>query len=79
MLSQLLVGGRSTIAGVGRGRRWSPPRSAVLFGVTAGYFGGWADDLLSMLANIFLVLPALPLLIVIFGFLRQGREPERPA
>ena len=32
----------------------------------------WADDLLSMLANFFLVLPALPLLIVIFGFLPQG-------
>jgi peptide/nickel transport system permease protein len=42
---------------------------AVLFGVTAGYLGGLSDDLLSMLANFFLVLPALPLLIVIFGFL----------
>jgi peptide/nickel transport system permease protein len=37
--------------------------------VTAGYLGGLADDLLSMLANIFLVMPALPLLIVVFGFL----------
>jgi peptide/nickel transport system permease protein len=37
--------------------------------VTAGYLGGLADDLLSMLANIFLVLPALPLLIIMFGFL----------
>jgi peptide/nickel transport system permease protein len=49
---------------------------AVLFGVTAGYFGGWGDDLLSMLANIFLVLPALPLLIVIFGFLGKGASPN---
>src|SRR6202050_937570 len=75
VLSHLLVGGRSTIlvsliAGV------AATVLAVLFGVSAGYFGGWADDLLSMLANIFLVLPALPLLIVIFGFLGKGANPN---
>src|SRR5215469_9867185 len=36
---------------------------SVVVGVTAGYLGGLADDLLSMLANIFLVMPALPLLV----------------
>ena len=39
-------------------------------------FRSLADDLLSMLANIFLVLPALPLLIVIFGFLGRGADPN---
>ena len=68
VFSQLLTGGRSTVlvaflAGV------VATILAVLFGVTAGYLGGLSDDLLSMLANFFLVLPALPLLIVIFGFL----------
>ena len=68
VLSQLLAGGRSTIvvaflAGV------VATVIAVVVGVTAGYIGGLADDLLSMLANIFLVMPALLLLIVIFGFL----------
>ena len=68
VLSQLLAGGRSTIvvsflAGV------VATVIAVVVGVTAGYLGGLADDLLSMLANIFLVMPALLLLIVIFGFL----------
>ena len=38
---------------------------AVLIGVTAGYLGGTTDDGLSMLANIFLVIPALPLIIII--------------
>src|SRR5580692_4615557 len=70
VLSQLLVGGRSTIlvsliAGV------IATFLAVGFGVAAGYYGGWLDDGLSMLANIFLVMPALPLLIVIFGFLSK--------
>jgi peptide/nickel transport system permease protein len=74
-LSQLLVGGRSTIL-VSLIAGLAATALAVLFGVTAGYFGGGADDLLSMLANIFLVLPALPLLIVIFGFLGRGADPN---
>jgi peptide/nickel transport system permease protein len=75
VFSQLLVGGRSTIlvsliAGV------IATFLAVGFGIAAGYYGGWLDDLLSMLANIFLVLPALPLLIVIFGFLSKTANPN---
>jgi peptide/nickel transport system permease protein len=73
VLSQLLTGGRSTIvvaflAGV------VATVIAVVVGVTAGYLGGLADDLLSMLANIFLVMPALLLLIVIFGFLPASSD-----
>jgi peptide/nickel transport system permease protein len=69
VFSQLLAGGRSTIlvaflAGI------AATVLSVLVGVSAGYLHGrWADDFLSMLANFFLVMPALPLLIVIFGFL----------
>jgi len=75
VLSQLLVGGRSTIL-VSLVAGLAATVLAVLFGVAAGYFAGWSDDLLSMLANIFLVLPALPLLIVIFGFLGKGANPN---
>ncbi len=75
VFSQLLVGGRSTIL-VSLIAGAAATVLAVIFGVTAGYFGGWADDLLSMLANIFLVLPALPLLIVIFGFIGKGANPN---
>ncbi len=71
VLSQLLSGGRSTllvalIAGV------VATALSVIVGVTAGYLGGLADDALSMLANIFLVMPALPLLIILFGFLGRS-------
>jgi peptide/nickel transport system permease protein len=75
VLSQLLAGGRSTIL-VSLVAGLAATALAVLFGVAAGYFGGWSDDLLSMLANIFLVLPALPLLIVIFGFIGKGANPN---
>jgi peptide/nickel transport system permease protein len=41
---------------------------AMLVGVTAGYVGGWVDDALSFLTNVFLVLPGLPLLIVLASY-----------
>jgi peptide/nickel transport system permease protein len=68
VFSQLLAGGRSTVL-VAFLSGLAATLLSVVCGVTAGYLGGLADDLLSMLANFFLVLPALPLLIVIFGFL----------
>ena len=44
---------------------------SVLVGVTAAYLGGVWDDVLSMVTNVFLVIPALPLLIVLMGYLSQ--------
>jgi peptide/nickel transport system permease protein len=41
---------------------------SVLFGVTAGYLGGNADEGLSLIANVFLAIPALPLLIVLADY-----------
>ncbi|HEX9032958.1 MAG TPA: ABC transporter permease [Streptosporangiaceae bacterium] len=75
VLSQLLAGGRSTIL-VALISGLVATALAVIFGVTAGYYGGLLDDALSMLANIFLVMPALPLLIVIFGFLSRSANPS---
>ena len=69
VFSQLLVGGRSTIL-VALLAGLAATILSVLVGVTAGYLSGtWVDDVLSLLSNFFLVLPALPLLIVVFGFL----------
>jgi peptide/nickel transport system permease protein len=45
---------------------------SVLFGMTAGYFGGKVDDFLSLFMNVFLIIPSLPLLIVLVGFLGSG-------
>jgi peptide/nickel transport system permease protein len=41
---------------------------SVLFGVTAGYLGGTADEGLSLVANVFLAIPGLPLLIVLADY-----------
>jgi len=69
VFSQLLAGGRSTIL-VALLSGIAATILSVVIGVWAGYMHGrLTDDFLSMLANFFLVMPALPLLIVIFGFL----------
>lgn len=44
----------------------------VLFGLSSGYFGGLADDILSLIINVFLVLPGLPLAIVVASFAPIG-------
>jgi peptide/nickel transport system permease protein len=38
------------------------------FGIVGGYVGGVADELFSLLTNVMLVIPGLPLVIVIAGF-----------
>ncbi len=41
-------------------------------GITAGYLGGRADAVLSVLINVFLVIPGLPLAIVLAAYLPPG-------
>lgn len=38
---------------------------AIAIGVTAGYLRGWKSESLSALSNVFLVIPALPLMIIV--------------
>lgn len=45
---------------------------SVVIGLVGGYFGGWVDEALSMLTNIFLVLPGLPLAIVLAAYFPRG-------
>jgi len=70
VLSQLLVGIRLTlelalIVGV------VATAVSVIVGVTAGFLGGFWDELLSLASNVFLVIPQLPLLILLLGYLPQ--------
>lgn len=41
-------------------------------GVIAGYFRGKVDDVLTFITNLFLVMPATPLLIIVSGYLKPG-------
>ncbi len=75
VLSQLLTGTRSTVV-LGLLTGAIATLLSVLVGTSAGFLGGLADEGLSLVANIFLVLPALPLLVVILGYLpHSGQLP----
>ena len=44
---------------------------SVIVGVTSAFLGGVWDEVLSLISNVFLVIPALPLLIVLLGYLQE--------
>lgn len=45
---------------------------AVLIGLASAYFGKVVDDSLSLLTNVFLLIPGLPLLVILAAFLPPG-------
>ncbi|MEV6343888.1 ABC transporter permease [Actinoplanes sp. NPDC051851] len=73
VFSQLLAGTRSVIF-VGFSAGIVATTLSVLIGVTAGYLGGRADEGLSALSNVFLVIPALPLIIIITSTLQSAED-----
>jgi peptide/nickel transport system permease protein len=48
---------------------------SVIVGVTAAYLGGLADNVLSLVTDIFLVIPAFPLIVVIAAYSKNGGDP----
>lgn len=69
--SQVVYGARTSLA-VGFGAGFIVCFLATIIGVSAGYFGGRVDDILSAAMNIMLVIPQLPLLFVIAAFIGQA-------
>jgi peptide/nickel transport system permease protein len=45
---------------------------SALVGVTAGYLGGWADDVLALVMDVFLVIPTFPLVVVLAAYSKSG-------
>jgi peptide/nickel transport system permease protein len=64
VLSQLLVGFGPTLE-IGFMAGVIATALSIIIGVSAGYYAGSAGESLSLLSNVFLVIPQLPLLIVI--------------
>jgi peptide/nickel transport system permease protein len=71
VLAQTVCGARTSLA-LGFAVGLLTVALGALVGVTAGYFGGVVDGVLSLLTNVFLVLPPLPLAIVIAAYLPSG-------
>ena len=41
-------------------------------GIAAGFLGGWIDDVLSLITNVFLIIPGLPLAVVLAAYLEAS-------
>ncbi|MGF1727719.1 ABC transporter permease [Photobacterium nomapromontoriensis] len=68
--SQVVYGTRTSLA-VGFGAGLVVCFLATIIGVSAGYYGGRIDDILSAAMNIMLVIPQMPLLFVLAAFLGE--------
>ena len=71
IFSQLINGTRTSVFwGLGTGLMVTV--ISVVVGLVGGYFGGLVDDVLTLLTNVSLVLPALPLAIVLAAYFPRG-------
>ncbi|GCE15990.1 ABC transporter permease [Tengunoibacter tsumagoiensis] len=67
VFTQVIIGARSSVT-------WGLVTGvlvtliSIVLGLTAGYFGGVIDDIISVIINVFLLLPGFPLAIVLAAF-----------
>ncbi len=73
LFAQLLYGARISLL-IGFAAAIGSTALQILFGVASGYFGGLLDEVLSLITNVFLVLPGLPLAIVIAALANSKSE-----
>ncbi len=71
IFSQVVVGARRSLL-LGFVAAAIATALAAVLGITGAYLGGLADEWVNLLTNVFLVIPAIPLLIVVSGFLKSG-------
>jgi peptide/nickel transport system permease protein len=71
VFSQLLEGGRTSLT-VGFVAGLAATAIGLAIGISAGYFGGKTDEVLTFFVNVSLVLPALPLIIVFASFIEEA-------
>jgi peptide/nickel transport system permease protein len=70
IFSQVVVGARRSLQ-LGLVAAALATGIAAVLGITAAYMGGIVDDVVNFLINIFLTIPAIPLLIVVSGYLNS--------
>ncbi len=71
VLAQTVYGARTSLI-IGFVVGFAQVAIGALVGTTAGYFRGRVDDALSLLVNVFLIMPGLPLMVIIAAYLPTG-------
>lgn len=69
IFSQVVLGARRSLL-LGAAAGAIATVVAAVLGITAAYVGGIVDEIVNLLTNVFLTIPAIPLLIVISGYLK---------
>ena len=69
IFSQVVLGARRSLL-LGAAAAAIATGIAAVLGITAAYSGGVVDEVINFLINVFLTIPAIPLLIVISGYLK---------
>ena len=70
IFSQVVLGARRSLL-LGFAAALLATGLAATLGVTAAYSGGIVDEVINFFINVFLVIPAIPLLVVIAGFMKD--------
>ena len=73
VLSQMLVGTRTSVV-IGLVAGALATFIGVVIGMTAGFLGGASDEGLSLLTNVFIVIPGLPLLIMVTAYIKNAGD-----
>jgi peptide/nickel transport system permease protein len=68
IFSQVVVGARRSLL-LGVAAAALATAIAAILGITAAYSGGIVDEVINFVINVFLTIPAIPLLIVVSGYL----------
>jgi peptide/nickel transport system permease protein len=71
VFAQLVVSTRDTML-VGFGAGLLATILSVIIGIGGGFAGGVVDETLSLLSNVVLVIPGLPLVIIVAAYLKNG-------
>jgi ABC-type dipeptide/oligopeptide/nickel transport system permease subunit len=69
IFSQVVLGARRSLL-LGAGAAALATAVAATLGITGAYAGGLIDDFVNFLTNVFLTIPAIPLLVVVSGYLK---------
>jgi len=70
VFSQVVLGARRSLL-LGAAAGALATGVAAILGITAAYLGGLVDEGVSLLTNVFLTIPPIPLLVVISGYLKN--------
>lgn len=71
VFAQTIAGARTSLV-IGFTVGFAQVAIGALVGTTAGYAGGVVDDVLTLVVNVFLIMPGLPLMVIVAAYLPTG-------